>query len=179
MPTALIIIDMQKFIVERINNGIGIYPDNAIHNMENILKKFRGSGNPVIHIRHHTVEEGSSLHQNSPLAQVMEGFEEKQNEPVLIKNTSSAFSSTDLFSHLKSNHIDECIVMGAVAGFCVNSTVRAGADLSLKMTVVKDAVISFALEESNLEAKTIFDVTLGLLEAGFAKTVTTKEIVGH
>lgn len=45
------------------------------------------------------------------------------------------------------------------------------------MTVVKDAVISFALQESNLEAKTILDVTLGLLEAGFAKIITTKGIV--
>jgi len=177
MTAALIIIDMQKFIVDRVNNGVEMYPDNAIHNMESILKKFRCAGAPVIHIRHHTREEGSLLHPTSPLAQVMEGFEEEQGESVFIKHTSSAFSSTDLFSHLKSNPIDECIVIGAVAGFCVNSTVRAGADLGLKMTVVKDAVISFALEEPNLEAKTIFDVTLGLLAAGFAKIVTTQEMV--
>lgn len=177
MTAALIIIDMQKFVIDRVNNGIEMYPDNAIHNMESILNKFRCAGSPVIHIRHHTREEGSLLHPTSPLAQVIEGFEEEQGEPVLIKNTSSAFSSTDLFSHLKSHHIDECVVIGAVAGFCVNSTVRAGADLGLKMTVVKDAVISFALEELNLEAKTIFDVTLGLLAADFAKIVTTKEMV--
>jgi len=177
MTAALIIIDMQKFIVDRINNGIGMYPDNAVHNMESILKKFRGAGDPVIHIRHQTPGEGSPLHQHSLLAHVMEEFEAEQGEPVMIKNTSSAFSSTELFSHLKTNHIDECVVIGAVAGFCVNSTVRAGADLGLNMTVVKDAVISFALQESNLEAKTILDVTLGLLEAGFAKIVTTKEIV--
>lgn len=177
MTAALIIIDMQKFIVDRVNNDVEMYPDNAIYNMESILKKFRCAGDPVIHIRHHTLAEGSLLHPTSPLAQVMDGFEEEQGELVLIKNTSSAFSSTDLFSHLKSSHIDECVVIGAVAGFCVNSTVRAGADLGLKMTVVKDAVISFALEEPNLEAKTIFDVTLGLLAAGFAKIVTTQEMV--
>ena len=177
MTAALIIIDMQKFVIDRVNNGIEMYPDNAIHNMESILNKFRCAGSPVIHIRHHTREEGSLLHPTSPLAQVIEGFEEEQGEPVLIKNTSSAFSSTDLFSHLKSHHIDECVVIGAVAGFCVNSTVRAGADLGLKMTVVKDAVISFALEELNLEAKTIFDVTLGLLAADFAKIVTTKDMI--
>ena len=177
MTAALIIIDMQKFVIDRVNNGIEMYPDNAIHNMESILNKFRCAGSPVIHIRHHTREEGSLLHPTSPLAQVIEGFEEEQGEPVLIKNTSSAFSSTDLFSHLKNHHIDECVVIGAVAGFCVNSTVRAGADLGLKMTVVKDAVISFALEELNLEAKTIFDVTLGLLAADFAKIVTTKEMI--
>ena len=177
MSAALIIIDMQKYVIDRISNGVEMYPDNAIQNMESILDKFRCAGDPVIHIRHQTPGESSPLHQNSPLARVMEGFEEKEGEPVLIKHTSSAFSSTDLFSHLKSNHIDECVVIGAVAGFCVNSTVRAGADLGLKMTLVKDAVISFALEESNLEAKTIFDVTIGLLAAGFAKIVTTQEMV--
>ncbi|MEB6378582.1 isochorismatase family protein [Leclercia adecarboxylata] len=34
-----------------------------------------------------------------------------------------------------------------MAGFCVNATVRMGADLGLQMTVLRDAVISFELEQ--------------------------------
>lgn len=177
MSAALIIIDMQNYIVDRINRGVDIYPDNAVHNIGRILNTFRSAGNPVIHIRHHSLEEGSLLYPTSPLAQVMEGFEEEQGEPVLIKNRSSAFSSTDLFSYLKKHQFEECIVVGAVAGFCVNSTVRAGADLGLTMRVVSDAVISFSLVDANLNAKTILDVTLALLGAGFANLITTKDLV--
>lgn len=177
MSAALIIIDMQEFVVDRMKKGVEMYPDNAIHNMKVILNKFRHNAHHIIHVRHHTVEEGSSLHQNSLLAQPIEGFSEEQDEPVFIKNTSSAFSSTDLFSYLKKHHFEECLVIGAVAGFCINSTVRAGADLGLKMTVVNDAVISFGLENSKLEAKVILDVTLALLNADFANLIATKDLI--
>ncbi|VDZ83364.1 Uncharacterised protein [Kluyvera intermedia] len=69
-------------------------------------------------------------------------------------------------------------VIGAVAGFCVNSTIRSGTDLGLVMTVVRDAVLSFPLEGENLGAKAIYDVTLGLLEAGFARGVNAAELLG-
>lgn len=97
MTTVLIIIDMQEFIVDRMNKGIEFYPENAIHNMQNIIRNFRYDGNYIIHVRHHTPEDGSLLHHSSPLAQAVKGFEEEQGEPVFIKNKSSEFSSTNLF----------------------------------------------------------------------------------
>jgi len=44
-----------------------------------------------------------------------------------------------------------------------------GADLGLKMAGRKDAVLSFELESHQLSAKAMHDVTLGLLDAGFAQ----------
>ncbi|MBB4000076.1 isochorismatase family protein [Aureimonas pseudogalii] len=69
------------------------------------------------------------------------------------------------------------IVTGAVAGFCVNSTVRAGADLGFAMTVVRDAVIGFDLPEADFSARVIFEVTMAHLEADFATVVETASIV--
>jgi len=46
------------------------------------------------------------------------------------------------------------------------------------MTVVSDAVISFGLADVEQDAKTILEVTMGLLRAGFAKVVTTEEAKG-
>ncbi|WP_254893274.1 isochorismatase family protein [Salmonella enterica] len=69
-----------------------------------------------------------------------------------------------------------CIVIGAVAGFCITSTVRAGSDAGLNMTVIQDAVISFALDGGEPGAKNILDVTLALLAADFASVITTKEL---
>lgn len=179
MSSVLIIVDMQKFVDDRISKGVDTYPDNAIHNMNHILKKFRRSGNQVVHVHHHSLEEGASLHRNSLLAKVVTGFEEEPGEPVFIKNTSSAFSSTDLYFYLKKHEFSECIVIGAVAGFCINSTVRAGSDLGFKMTVVDDAVISFGLEDCSISAKVILDVTLALLKADFAKVVATKDLTHY
>lgn len=47
-------------------------------------------------------------------------------------------------------------MIGAVAGFCVNSTIRSGSDLGLAMTVVRDAVLGFPLEGDGLDAKAIY-----------------------
>lgn len=96
------------------------------------------------------------------------------DEPVFIKQTSSAFASTDLAAHLQQNGITDLVVTGAVAGFCVNSTVRNGSDLGFTMTVVQDAVIGFDLPKTALSAQVIFDVTMAHLQAEFARLEDTE-----
>ncbi|WP_333497254.1 isochorismatase family protein [Kluyvera sp. CHPC 1.251] len=172
---ALLVIDMQRFVSDRITRGVEYFPAASIENMKTILASFRAAGKTVLHVRHETTEPGSDLQKDSPHFPPVEGFEEQGEENVFIKRTSSAFSSTDLYQWLQRENINELTVIGAVAGFCVNSTIRSGADLGLHMTIVRDAVLSFPLGEG-LSAEAIFNVTLGLLEAGFARGVTTAEL---
>lgn len=172
MTKALLIIDMQRFVEDRINKGVGYYPSNAISNMRNLLNKFIENNILVIRVIHQTDGADSVMNKNSPYYQFVSGFENEAGEPVFVKDTSSAFASTNLKSYLDDNAVSEVIVIGAVAGFCINSTVRQGADLGVKMTVVKDAVISFDLPEGKGDAKNIHDVTMNLLESDFA-TITS------
>lgn len=176
MSKALLIIDMQKFVTDRIQQGIQFYPENAIENMLSIVKTFREADLPIVHIRHQTVAAGSPLHQDSPLSLPLESFEALTNESVFIKHTSSAFNSTPLLSYLQDNNLSDIVVIGAVAGFCVNSTVRTGADSGLNMTVIKDAVISFDLQSNQPGAEEIHHVTMALLGAGFAQVITAAEL---
>lgn len=175
MSRALLIIDMQKFVEQRIASGVGYYPLNAISNMASLLTQFREEGARVAHVVHQTAEEGSLLHPDSPYYPVVAGFEHRPDERVFVKNTSSAFASTELKRYFDEQGVSEVVVMGAVAGFCVNSTVRHGADLGLKMTVVSDAVLSFDLPGDAREEKNIHDVTMKLLAAGFARVAVTEE----
>ncbi len=175
MSRALLIIDMQKFVEERIHQGINYYPRNAISNMELVLKRFRTNNDLVLHVRHRTEEPDSSLHPSSPLYPAIEAFREKAHEPVFFKNTSSAFASTGLKAWLDSHFISEVFVIGAVAGFCVNSTVREGSDLGVKMTVLKDAVLSFDIPALKKEARNIHAVTMALLETDFATVKSVRD----
>lgn len=174
---ALLIIDMQRFVTQRIESGIAFYPTDSMTNMQSVIATFRRAGKPVLHVRHETLEPGSPLHRDTPQFLPVEGFEARDDEPVFVKTTSSAFNSTDLHAELKLAQIDEVTVIGAVAGFCINSTIRSGSDLGLAMTVVRDAVVSFPLEGADLGAKVVLDVTLGLLEAGFARGVNTAALI--
>lgn len=172
---ALLIIDMQRFVEDRINKGVDYYPYDAISNMKKILNKSIENNILVVRIIHQTDGIDSILNKKSPYYQFISGFENKEDEPVFVKDTSSAFASTKLKSYLDDNAVSEVVVIGAVAGFCINSTVRHGADLGIKMTVVKDAVISFDLPDGKGEAKNIHDVTMNLLASDFAKITSSNE----
>ncbi|WP_313618319.1 isochorismatase family protein [Agrobacterium sp.] len=175
--TALIIIDMQMDMQQRIEAGRDHVNGDAPEKITALATAFRAKGHPVLHIRHAENNPASSFHPDAPGYQPMPCAEEAGAEPIFVKNTSSGFASTDLAEYLRSNGIEDLVVTGAVAGFCVNSTVRAGADIGFRMTVVRDAVLGFDLPSANLSAQTIFDVTMAHLEADFARVVDTKTLL--
>ena len=177
MSIALLIIDVQNFVEHRINNGIPYYPHSALNNMGEILKNFRSNNHHIIHIVHQSTEEDSLLHPQSPYYPIMDNVKNNADEPVFIKTTSSAFASGEVKRYLDEHTISEVFVIGAVAGFCVNSTVRHGSDLGISMTVFRDAVISFALSDDEGEEKTIHDITMKLLASDFSKVMNTKDFL--
>ncbi|MFG6081705.1 isochorismatase family protein [Paracoccus litorisediminis] len=176
---ALIIIDMQMEMQHRIESGLDHVNPKAGKHIAALAAAFRGTGLPIIHVRHQEAEPASAFHPDGPGFPPMACAEAKGHEAVFIKRTSSAFASTDLAAYLAAHRITDLVVAGAIAGFCVNSTVRAGADLGFRMTVARDAVIGFALPAANLSAQTIFDVTMAHLEADFARLADTSTLLGE
>jgi len=172
---ALIIIDMQMEMQQRIDTGQDCVNADAPARIAALTAAFRKSGQPVLHIRHREDDPASAFHEGAAGHQPMPCAQAADGEPIFVKRTSSGFASTDLEAHLRKTGITELIVTGAVVGFCVNSTVRAGADLGFRMTVVKDAVLGFGL--SGIPARTIFDVTMAHLAADFAKVVDTSDVL--
>lgn len=166
---ALLIIDMQMEMQHRIEAGRDCVNPDAPSRIAALIAAFRRNELPIIHIRHRATESGWPFHPDAPGFQPMECAVSVEGEAVFFKQTSSAFASTELADYLQQHGITDLFVTGAVAGFCVNSTVRAGSDLGFNMTIVRDAVIGFDLP--GLSARTIFDVTLAHLESDFATVV--------
>jgi nicotinamidase-related amidase len=176
---ALIIIDMQQEMQFCIEAGRDCVNGNAPERIAALASAFRQRGLPVVHIRHRDDDPRSSMHTDAAGYPPMACAEALDGEAVFIKRTSSAFASTDLEAHLRKEGIGELVVTGAVAGFCVNSTVRAGADLGFAMTVVHDAVVGFDLSDAGLSAQVIFNVTMAHLEADFARIIDTSEAMAE
>lgn len=168
MADALLIIDMQQFVQQRIDQGIDTFPPRAIEDGLSILNAYRQHQRPVIHIYHHDHDSNGTLHPDQAAAMPLDGFQPLPNEKFFIKHGSSAFSHTGLYQHLLAEGISHLTVIGAVAGFCVNSTVRAASDLGLSVTLVDDAVLSFALAGTSYNAELLWNTTLALLAADFA-----------
>lgn len=171
MKTALVIIDMQRMMQDRMAAGRDHVNPGAPDRIAALASAFRREGRPVIHIRHRDADPSSPLHPDAPGYPPMACAQALDGEPVFVKRTSSGFASTGLESYLRQEGITDLVVTGAVAGFCVNSTVRSGADLGFAMSVVRDAVLGFDLPAANLSAQAIFDVTMALLDADFATLV--------
>lgn len=174
---ALLIIDMQAEMQHRIDAGQDHVNPQTPDHIAALAAHWRARGWPVVHVRHADSDPRSSMHRDAPGFAPMTCDTAEPGEPVFVKQTSSAFASTPLAEWLRDQGIADLLVTGAVAGFCVNSTVRAGADLGLRMTVVRDAVLGFSLPDAGLSAQTILDVTLAHLGADFARLTDTAQVL--
>ncbi len=177
MKKALIIIDMQMYVQDRLDGGRDHVNGDAIVKIAALATKFRKDGGTVIHVHHADPDPASPMYPGAPAQVVMPGVEPLYGDPIFVKSTSSPFASTNMENYLRDNGIESLIVTGAVAGYCVNTTVRAGSDLGFTMVVVRDAVLGFDLPDENLSARAIFDVTMAHLKSDFAKVVDSSEIM--
>lgn len=165
------------YVQDRLDRGRNHVHGDAIVKIAALAAKFRKNGETVIHVHHGDPDPTSPMHPGAPAQRVMPGLEPLYGEPVFVKSTSSPFASTDMENYLRDNRIETLVVTGAVAGYCVNTTVRAGSDLGFTMVVVRDAVVGFDLPDENLPARVIFDVTMAHLKSDFANVIDSPKIM--
>ena len=177
MQDALVIIDMQREMRSRIDAGRAHVNPGAPEAVAALAAAFRASGRAVIHVRHAEADPASPLHPDAPGYPPMPCAVEQAGEAIFVKRSSSAFATTALEQHLRDRSLTHLHIVGAVAGLCVTSTVRAASDLGFRVSVVRDAVIGFDLPAAGLDAQTIFDVTMGLLAADFAEVVESGAVL--
>jgi nicotinamidase-related amidase len=174
---AVLVIDMQEGMADRIRAGRPTATPDAPAGIAVLLDQARAAGLPVIHVLHDDPHSDSPFRKGLPGAEPMPCATPRQGETVLWKHGSSAFHGTGLDAHLRASGITELVVAGAVAAFCVTSTVRQASDLGYRVLLPQDALLGFDLpahDGGQIDAGTVFRVTLSLLGADFA-TLTTVE----
>lgn len=142
------------FLIVDIQNDYfagGAYPlpgaEAAAAAAASVLASARGSGLPVIHLRHvwdapdaTFMRPGTTGVEIHPLVAPAEG------ELVLEKTAPNGFLGTPLHDELVRRGVDDLLVAGMMTSMCVDATVRAASDLGLTVTVVHDACASPDLE---------------------------------
>ena len=150
-------------------------------NGQAILDAWRSRGLPVIHVKHDSIDPGSTLRQGQPGNAFRPGFEPRDGEPVVAKSVNSAFIGTDLDLRLKRLGVRTVVVFGITTDMCVSTTVRTGANLGYEMILVEDACDCFDLPDGQggtIPARTSHQAHVATLRFEFAKVMTTAEIVG-
>lgn len=180
MTTALLVIDMQMGMAERIASGRPIANAGAEGRVADLVALFRRKGLPVVHVHHD--EPGTPFARGLPSAEPMPCAMPAPGEVVLWKSRSSAFAGTGLDAHLRASGVDRLVIIGAVAAFCVTSTTRAASDLGFKTILPGDALLAFdiaAHDGGRIDPETVLRVTLSLLGSDFAQVVTADQVATH
>jgi nicotinamidase-related amidase len=177
--TVLLPVDMQQAFdlpswPQRWNSAVD-------ENGQAVLAAWRSRGLPVIHVKHDSVEPGSTLAPGQPGNAFRPGFAPLGGEPVISKSVNSAFIGTDLDLRLKRLGIRRVVVFGITTDMCVSTTVRTGANLGYDMVLIEDACDCFDLPDGKggtIPARTSHQVHVATLGFEFAKVVATREILG-
>jgi nicotinamidase-related amidase len=175
--TALVVIDMQQGMADRIAAGREQALPGGPEAVAALLALFRDRGLPVVHVHHD--QPGTPFCRDLPSGAPMDCALPLPGEVVIVKSGSSAFAGTGLDAHLRRQGIDRIVLCGAVAAFCVTSTVRQASDLGYRVLLPGDALLGFDLpahDGGRIDAATVHRVTLSLLGADFATLTTVADL---
>lgn len=166
-------------MADRIRAGrLPVIPE-APERIARLLAAARAQGLPVIHVHHDDPDPASPFRKGLPGAAPMPCALPLPGELVLWKHASSAFAGTGLDAHLRGLGVTDLVVAGAVAAFCVTSTVRMASDLGYTVLLPQDALLGFDLpahDGGRIDAATVHRVTLSILGADFARLTTVAEL---
>lgn len=148
-------------------------------NGQALLAAWRSAGRPIIHVRHDSVQPGSTLAPGCPGNAFRPGFEPLPGEPAVSKSVNSAFIGTDLDLRLRRLGATSVVVFGISTDMCVSTTVRTGANLGWDMVLVPEACDCFDLPDGNggkIAAEEVQRAHVATLAFEFCRTASIAEL---
>ena len=150
-------IDLDRTVLLPIDVQIGFDADywpprwnkHADANGLALIAEWRAKGRPIIHVRHDSVQPGSTLRPATAGNAFRPGFEPLDGEQLVTKSVNSAFIGTDLSFRLKQLGARHVVTFGISTDMCVSTTVRTGANLGWDMILVPDACDCFDLPDGS------------------------------
>lgn len=145
-----------------------------------LLRRWREAGRPIIHVRHDSIFEGSTLHPDSHGNRFRPGFEPHAGESLVTKGVNSAFIGTDLDLRLKRLGARHVVAFGISTDMCVSTTIRTGANMGWDMILAEDACDCFELPDGkggSITAEAVQAAHVATLGFEFCKIVSTAELL--
>ena len=174
MQLGLVLIDIQNDYFKGGRHEL-VQPKVAAANALNILSVFRAMCWPVFHVRHiSTKPDATFFLPNTPGAEFFPDTAPIVGESVVLKHKPNSFLNTDLAERLTRSKVDHLVICGMMTHMCVDTTVRAAADLGYPVTLISDACATRDLlwAGETLPALQVQRAFLAALEGSFAKVVT-------
>jgi len=168
--TALILLDLQKGILERFKDDTTSY---YLSRVSEVIKASRAAGINIIYIktcfRPGHPEISTRNFSAARVASLYGGFVEGDasvdispvvaplaRDIVVTKRRVSAFSGSDLDCVLRGLNVDSLVLVGVATSGAVLSTVRQAADFDYNMTVIGDLCLDLDPEVQRVLVDKVF-----------------------
>jgi nicotinamidase-related amidase len=176
---ALVIIDFQKAIDDPRWALYG--PRNnsdAERNIARLLETWRARKWPIYHVRHDSLEAGSTYRPGQPGNEFKREAAPLPGETIVVKRTNSAFIGTNFEERLRKARHATLIVCGVITNNSVEATVRMAGNLGFKTYLVEDACFTFPRPDWHgqlRKAEEVHAMSLANLEGEYATVLTTAQ----
>jgi len=176
--TALVLIDLQNDYFPGGTMELA-GPDAAVSQAALMLDAFRRKGLPVVHIQHIATRPGATFFlPDSKGAEIHASVQPGPGERVVVKHFPNGFRETTLLEELRSIGASKLTFGGMMTHMCVDTTVRAAADLGFQCALAQDACATRGLVFAGqpVEAEKVQLAYLAALNGSFATVQPAREL---
>ncbi len=177
---ALLVIDVQESFRARESWADLSNPD-IVDDVNRLVSASRDRGEPVIWILHAEPGSGGVFDPESGLIRIQDGLVPVEGEPILVKTSRNAFTTTRLGQVLQALGVGAVTVAGIQTEQCCETTARIAADLGFDVTFVTEATATFPIVRPDtgavLSAEEVIERTEFALAGRFARIATLAEVV--
>lgn len=170
MTQALLLIDLQNdYFPGGAMELVGA--EAAVEQAAALLKAFRSSGRPIVHVQHMAQRAGASFFlPGTRGAEIHAAVAPADGETLIVKHFPNSFRETSLHETLRSAGVDELVVAGMMTHMCVDTTVRAAADAGFSCLLAGDACATrdLAFGSLSVAARDVQVAYLAALDGTFA-----------
>lgn len=179
MTTALLLIDIQNDYFPGGAMAL-VGQDAAAAQAARLLASFRAKALPVFHVQHLATKPGATFFvPGTTGAEIHASVAPASGETLVTKNFPSAFRGTTLHEALRAAKVDKLVVAGMMTHMCVDTTVRAAADLGYGCSLAADACATkdLAFGGEQVGAAQVQLAYLAALNGSFAAVRPTAELL--
>jgi nicotinamidase-related amidase len=150
-------------------------------NVDRLIRSWRAAGLPVIFVLH--TDPDLHFETTSLFFKLMDFLSPAPGEPVLVKNTRNAFTSTNLQELLRAKGVERLVITGIQTEQCCETTTRLAADLGYDVDFVTEATMTFPIPNpatgEELSTDEILRRTEFVLRGRFARIATVGGLVAE
>jgi nicotinamidase-related amidase len=181
MTTALVLIDLQNdYFPGGTMELVG--SDAAVARAQELLVAFRDRSLPIFHVQHISTRPGATFFlPNTVGADIHRAVLPASGERIITKHFPSSFRETELLEQLQAANAKRLVIAGMMTHMCVDTTVRAAADLGFECFLAQDGCATRALQFSghHIEAEQVQLAYLAALNGAFAQVLPAQKIIAQ